>query len=223
MDPSDLPNGSELLAGIESADFVVALENHHSEITQRASVVFPVAVVTEKSGSFMNWEGRSKPFSAAFREALTLTDAGVLSMLASAMDVQLNGDTRALRKEMNSLQTWSGSRTNVNKHEVAAATGTTLATWRLLIDSGVMQEGEPHLAATARPSVVVVNAAMFEQLGQPEVITVTGPKGSITLPAKVAEVSSESVWLPMNSPESHIYAQLGCGYGEVVTVKGGVA
>jgi NADH-quinone oxidoreductase subunit G len=223
VDPSDLPNGSELLAGIESADFVVALENHHSEITQRASVVFPVAVVTEKSGSFMNWEGRSKPFSAAFREALTLTDAGVLSMLASAMDVQLNGDTRALRKEMNSLQTWSGSRTNVNKHEVAAATGTTLATWRLLIDSGVMQEGEPHLAATARPSVVVVNAAMFEQLGQPEVITVTGPKGSITLPAKVAEVSSESVWLPMNSPESHIYAQLGCGYGEVVTVKGGVA
>ena len=223
VDPADLPNGDELIAGIESADFVVALENHHSEITQRASVVFPVAVVAEKSGSFMNWEGRSKPFSSAFREALTLTDAGVLSMLASAMDFQLNGDTRALRKELISLEPWSGSRTNVNNHEVSAPAGTTLATWRLLIDSGVMQEGEPHLAATARPSVVAVNAAMFEQLGQPEVITVTGPKGSITLPVQVAEVSNESVWLPMNSPESHIYAQLGCGYGEVVTVKGGAA
>jgi NADH-quinone oxidoreductase subunit G len=223
VDPSDLPNGSELLAGIENADFVVALENHHSEITQRASVVFPVAVVTEKSGSFMNWEGRSKPFSAAFREALTLTDAGVLSMLASAMDVQLNGDTRALRKELKSLNPWSGARAQVNKPEVAVSAGTTLATWRLLIDSGVMQEGEPHLAATARPSNIAVNAAMFEQLGQPEVITVTGPKGSITLPAQVAEVSSESVWLPMNSPDSHIYPQLGCGYGDVVSVKGGAA
>jgi NADH-quinone oxidoreductase subunit G len=223
VDPSDLPNGSELIAGIENADFVVALENHHSEITQRASVVFPVAVVTEKSGSFMNWEGRNKPFSAAFREALTLTDAGVLSMLASAMDVQLNGDTRALRKEMNSLQPWSGSRTELKPHADSVPVGTTLATWRLLIDSSVMQEGEPHLAATARPSLVAVSSAMFEQLGKPEVITVTGPKGSITLPAQVAEVSSESVWLPMNSPESHIYAQLGCGYGEVVTVKGGAA
>jgi NADH-quinone oxidoreductase subunit G len=223
VDPGDLPNGGELIAGIESADFVVALENHHSEITQRASVVFPVAVVTEKSGSFMNWEGRSKPFSAAFREALTLTDAGVLSMLASAMDVQLNGDTRALRKEINSLKPWSGSRTELKPHAVSVSVGTTLATWRLLIDSGVMQEGEPHLAATARPSEVAVSSAMFEQLGQPEVITVTGPNGSITLPAQVAEVSSESVWLPMNSPESHIYTQLGCGYGEVVTVKGGAA
>lgn len=223
VDPSDLPNGTELLAGIDQADFVVALENHHSEITQRASVVFPVAVVTEKSGSFMNWEGRSKPFSAAFREALTLTDAGVLSMLASAMDVQLSGDTRVLRKELSSLKPWSGSRANVNKREISAPVGTTLATWRLLIDSGVMQEGEPHLAATARPSVALINAEMFEQLGAPELITVTGPKGSITLPAQVAEVSHDSVWLPMNSPDSHIYAQLGCGYGEVVSVKGGAA
>ena len=144
-------------------------------------------------------------------------------MLASAMDHQLNGDTRALRKELNSLKTWMGSRTNMRTHEVSAPVGTTLATWRLLIDSGVMQEGEPHLAATARPSVAVIDAGMFEQLGAPELITVIGPKGSITLPAQVAEVTSESVWLPMNSPDSHIYAQLGCGYGDVVTVKGGAA
>jgi NADH-quinone oxidoreductase subunit G len=86
-----------------------------------------------------------------------------------------------------------------------------------------MQEGEPHLAATARPSVALINAEMFERLGAPELITVTGPKGSITLPAQVAEVSHDSVWLPMNSPDSHIYAQLGCGYGDVVSVQGGAA
>jgi NADH-quinone oxidoreductase subunit G len=144
-------------------------------------------------------------------------------MLASAMDFQLIGDTRTLRKEMNSLATWSGSRVEVKPVAATVLAGPTLATWRLLIDSGVMQEGEPHLAATARPSVVAMNSAMFEELGQPEIVTVTGPKGSITLPAQVAQVSSESVWLPMNSPESHIYAQLGCGYGEAVTIKGGAA
>jgi NADH-quinone oxidoreductase subunit G len=152
IDPGDLPNGNELIAGIESADFVVALENHHSEITQRASVVFPVAVVTEKSGSFMNWEGRSKQFSAAFREALTLSDAGVLSMLASAMGAQLSGDTRELGKELTALGSWTGSRTQVKPVTPNPAAGTTLATWRLLIDSGVLHEGEPHLASTARPS-----------------------------------------------------------------------
>ena len=110
-------------------------------------------------------------------------------------------------------------------HQVSApvSEGTTLATWRLLIDSGVMQEGEPHLAATARPSVAGVGADLFEQLSQPEAITVTGPKGSITLPAAVMNIVTDTVWLPMNSPESHIYAQLGCGYGDAVSVKGGAA
>lgn len=223
VDPADMPNGDELLAGIENADFVVALENHHSEITERASVVFPVAVVTEKSGSFMNWEGRAQPFSAAFREALTLSDAGVLSMLASAMDKELTGDTRALRKELNSIGVWGGERAGMHQVSAPVSEGTTLATWRLLIDSGVMQEGEPHLAATARPSVAGVGAELFEQLGQPEIITVTGPKGSITLPAAVMNIVTDTVWLPMNSPESHIYAQLGCGYGDAVSVKGGAA
>jgi len=171
----------------------------------------------------MNWEGRSKPFSAAFREALTLSDAGVLSMLASAMGAQLSGDTRELGKELTALGSWTGSRTRLKPVAPNPAAGTTLGTWRLLVDSGVLQEGEPHLAATARPSVVAINSAMFDQLDQPELITVTGPKGSITLPVHVCEVEDDSLWLPMNSPDSHIYAQLGCGYGEVVTVQGGAA
>ena len=171
----------------------------------------------------MNWEGRSKQFSAAFRDALTLSDAGVLSMLASAMGTQLDGDTRELRKELTALGTWMGPRPQVKRVAANPTAGITLATWRLLIDSGVLQEGEPHLAATARPSVVTISSAMFDQLDQPELITVTGPNGSITLPVHVGEVEGDSVWLAMNSPDSHIYQQLGCGYGESVTVQGGAA
>ena len=221
---TDLPEGAELLAALNSADFVVALDSHHSEITELADVVFPVAVVTEKSGTFMDWEGRAKPFGAAVRDALTLSDAGVLAMLASAAGNTFAGETRALRAELASLSTWSGSRAGaptIAPTPVSNEPGFTLATWRQLLDSGLMQEGEPHLAATARPSVARISSTDFLALGSPSAVTVTGPKGSISLPAEVAEVVPTTVWLPMNSPDSHIYVQLGCGYGDPVSVTAG--
>lgn len=220
VEASDLPNGDQLLAAIDSADFVVALENHHSEITQRADVVFPVAVVTEKAGTFMTWEGRSKPFAPAFREALTLSDAGVLAMLASAMDHSLNGDVPVLRKEISALAHWNGARAESPKvsPSTPASSEFRLATWRQLLDSGLMQEGEPHLAATARPTVARMSASDHQRLGSPSAVSVSGPKGSVTVDVEVAEVVAGNIWLPMNSPQSHIYVQLGCGYGDSVTV-----
>lgn len=224
VEATDLPNGDQLLAAIDSAEFVVALENHHSEITQRADVVFPVAVVTEKAGTFMTWEGRSKSFAPAFREALTLSDAGVLAMLASAMDHTFNGDVQVLRKELSSLAHWSGARAEsprvsaYNSVPTASSNEFRLATWRQLLDSGVMQEGEPHLAATARPTVARVSASDHQKLGSPASVSVSGPQGSITIEVEVAEVVAGNIWLPMNSPQSHIYTQLGCGYGDAVTV-----
>lgn len=227
---TDLPEAAELLAALNSADFVVALDSHHSEITELADVVFPVAVVTEKAGTFMDWEGRAKPFGAAVRDALTLSDAGVLAMLASAAGHTFVGETRALRAELASLSTWSGSRVGAptiaptptpTTTPASNEPGFTLATWRQLLDSGLMQEGEPHLAATARPSVARISSTDFLALGSPSAITVTGPKGSISLPAEVAEIVPTAVWLPMNSPDSHIYVQLGCGYGDPVSVSAG--
>lgn len=221
VEASDLPNGDQLLAAIDSADFVVALENHHSEITQRADVVFPVAVVTEKAGTFMTWEGRSKPFAPAFREALTLSDAGVLAMLASAMDHSLNGDVQVLRKEVSALAHWNGARAESPKVTPSTPESSEfrVATWRQLLDSGVMQEGEPHLAATARPTVARMSASDHQRLGSPSAVNVSGPKGSITIDVEVAEVVAGNIWLPLNSPQSHIYTQLGCGYGDSVTVS----
>lgn len=225
VEASDLPNGDQLIAAIDSADFVVALENHHSEITQRADVVFPVAVVTEKAGTFMTWEGRAKPFGQAFREALTQSDSGVLAMLASAMDHSLAGDVQTLRKELSALAHWTGARSESPKTTAApeAPGDFRLATWRQLLDSGVMQEGEPHLAATARASVARMSATDHQGLGSPEAVSVTGPRGSITLVVEVAEVVPGTIWLPMNSPQSHVYTQLGCGYGDSVTVAASAA
>jgi len=58
VDPLDLANNKEALAALDKA-FVVSLEIAPSAVTSRADVVLPVAAVTEKSGSFLNWEGRA--------------------------------------------------------------------------------------------------------------------------------------------------------------------
>ena len=201
---------------------MVSLENHHSAVTERADVVLPVAVVTEKAGTFLNWEGRPRPFGQVFRDALTMSDARVLGMIADAMGVALPSETRAIRAELGALGPWSGQRSA--EPSVAAgpvAQGTVLASWRQLLDSGVLQEGEPHLAATARPTVALASSSTAAALG--ETVTVTGPAGSVTLPLVAGDVVDGVVWLPMNSPGCHIHSDLGAVPGSAVRISAGGA
>jgi NADH-quinone oxidoreductase subunit G len=209
-------------AAVDAAGFVVSLENHHSAVTERADVVLPVAVVTEKSGTFLNWEGRPRPFGQVFRDALTMGDARVLAMVADAMGSAAPGEVRAIRAELAGLGPWSGAR--VDAPEVPAgsgAEGTILASWRLLLDSGLLQDAEPHLAATARPTVALVSERTAAALG--DSVTVTGPSGSVTVPLQAAAVLDDVVWLPMNSPGCHIHADLGAVPGSAVRLSAGGA
>jgi len=218
----DFPDPGLARAAVAGTGFVVSLENHHSEVTLAADVVLPVAVVTEKSGTFLNWEGRPRPFSQVFRDALTMADARVLAMIAHDMGASLPGDVPTLRRELGSLGPWTGARWDAP--QVPAATpagGVRLASWRSLLDSGVMQEGEPHLAATARPVAVVVSNSMAETLG--DTATITGPTGAITLPVIAADVADDTAWVPLNSPGCHVYADLGAVPGAEVTITAGGA
>ena len=65
VEPADLPDPDAALAAIEAAPFVVSLELRESAVTDLADVVFPIAPVVEKDGSFINWEGRIRPFEQA--------------------------------------------------------------------------------------------------------------------------------------------------------------
>jgi NADH-quinone oxidoreductase subunit G len=104
VDPDDLPDPAAALAAIESARFVVSLELRVSEVTGRADVVFPVAAVAEKQGTFVNWEGRPGSFTAALSVPSVRTDLGVLAALADAMDVHLGlPDAAAARRELTML------------------------------------------------------------------------------------------------------------------------
>ena len=209
-------------AAVEAAGFVVSLENHHSAVTALADVVLPVGVVTEKAGTFLDWEGRPRPFGQVFRDALTSSDARVLSMIATALDVDMPADITSLRLELGRLGPWSGARVaGPEGGSGAGASGVVLASWRQLLDSGVMQEGEPHLAATARPTVALVSAATAAALG--DFVTITGPLGSVTLPVAVGDVLDDVVWVPMNSPGCHIHADLGVVPGASVQISAGGA
>ena len=85
---ADLPDPTLALAAVDAAPFVVSLEVRHSAVTERADVVFPVAPVAEKAGTFLNWEGRVRPFEPALAPSAT-ADVRVLAALADELAIDL--------------------------------------------------------------------------------------------------------------------------------------
>ncbi|MGW1738606.1 NADH-quinone oxidoreductase subunit G [Nocardia sp. NPDC001965] len=233
IEPADLPDPAAARDTLRAADFVISLEQRHSEVTAYADVVFPVATATEKSGTFRTWEGRPRPFAAALtdstvrRTAAPLSDLRVLHSLAAELGVPLGlPDTAAARTELDSLGAWTGATVAAPVYPAARPVrpepGTAvLASWRMLLDRGRMQDGEPNLAGIARPPVVRVSAATAAEVGVAEgdPITVTTPRGAVTLPLAVTEMPDRVVWLPMNSPGCSIHTDLGARPGDVVTLR----
>ena len=111
VDPADLPDPQAALRALEMTPFVVSLELRASAVTDRADVVFPVAAVAEKAGTFVNWEGRGGSFEAALRVPEVRTDLYVLGAIADRMDVHLGlPDAEAARAELAALGSWRGER-----------------------------------------------------------------------------------------------------------------
>lgn len=226
VDPDDYVDAQRVHDAINATTFVVSLENHHSAVTQAADVVLPVGVVTEKAGTFLTWEGRPRPFAQVFKNPLAMTDARVLAMISDALDVYAPSDVAGLRREMGQLGSWQGERISAPSVSATApaSTGIALATWRQLLDSGAMQEGEPHLAATARPTVARMSERTAANAGVTDTVVVHGPAGSVQLPVEIGDVLDDVVWVPLNSPGCHVYAQLGLEAGACVTItRGGSA
>jgi NADH-quinone oxidoreductase subunit G len=211
VDPADLPDPAYALRAIERAPFVVSLELRASAVTDRADVVFPVAAVAEKAGTFVNWEGRGGSFGEALRVPEVRTDLYVLGAIADQMDVHLGlPDAAAARAELAALGTWRGTRpeppavtgaTGTEPWSQASEPGTVhvrLATWHQLLDDGRMQDGEPSLAGTARPAVARMSPATAAQAGvaDGDKVAVATDRGSVTVPVQVVPMTDHVVWLP---------------------------
>jgi NADH-quinone oxidoreductase subunit G len=234
VDPYDLPDPESALDAIERTGFVVSLEQRVSAVTDRADVVLPVAAAVEKAGTFWNWEGRPGQFGPAVTGPAR-SDLRVLDDLADAMDVHLGlPDEAAARREFAALG--AAPAAEARPAAPAAATATTpakvaspqagtalLACWHNLLDAGRMQDGEPHLAGTARPAVAKMSAATAAEAGVGEgaKVTVATERGSLTVPVQITAMPDRVVWLPANSAGCAVRSQLGAGHGSLVSVGPG--
>jgi NADH-quinone oxidoreductase subunit G len=223
---TDLPDPTAARAALEAAGYVVSLEVRRSEVTDLAYVVLPVAPVSEKSGTFVNWEGRDRPFPAVFAESTAMPDSRVLDSLAAELGVRLGLPTvEAARAELAELGRWDGARAEAPDLPASVTTNpgsgeAVLATWRMLLDAGRLQDGEPHLAGTARRPVARVSAATAAEVGVADGagLVVSSGRGSVTLPLEITEMPDRVVWVPQNSPGSRVSLDLGARAGDVVTV-----
>ncbi|MGB8021024.1 MAG: molybdopterin dinucleotide binding domain-containing protein, partial [Candidatus Nanopelagicales bacterium] len=100
-----------------------------------------------------------------------------------------------------------------------------LASWRHLLDRGLLQRGEPALAATARPALARTSAATAAAhgLADGQPVTVSTGHGSITLPLAVTQMVDGVVWVPANSAGSTVNTSLRAGAGAPVSIRAGGA
>ncbi|MFC3994586.1 NADH-quinone oxidoreductase subunit G [Nocardiopsis sediminis] len=231
VDLDDLPDPAAARAALARVPFIVSLELRASSVTDRADVVFPVAAVAEKSGTFLDWEGRDRPFGDALKIPGILSDLRVLSAIADEMDVHLGlPDSAAARAELAALGAWTGERvpdplTRPAEPPAPEPGQAVLATWRQLLGNGRMEDGEPYLAGTARSPMARVSAATAAAIGLADGgrLRVTGSAGSVGVPAVVAEMPDGVVWLPANSRDCDVRRDLGAAAGTVVGISAGAA
>ena len=230
IEPADLADPLDALAAIEASGCVISLELRESAVTALADIVFPVAPVTEKAGSFTDWEGRLRSFEPALTSN-SAADLRVLQTLADELGIDLGFRTAAeAREEMVGLGTWEGPRPSAPATDARSAVSlepgeAVLAGWRMLLDAGRLQDGEPHLAGTARPTVARLSSSTAAGIGavdgQP--VTIATGRGSVTAPLEVTVMPDGVVWLPLNSPGSAVHNQLGVTTGAVVHITTGGA
>lgn len=224
----DLPDPAKAAEAFASVGFLVSLEVRASKITEMADVVLPVAPPVEKSGTFVNWEGRHRRFETVLETPGVISDvralAGISEELGRTIGVRTVPHTAA---EIAELGLWDGERPAFESTKSGAAKQTSagtaiLDTWRLMIDDARGQEGSPFYLATARPPVLRASGETLASLGLTDggTAVVTGPAGSAEFPVEAAKGVDGVIWLPANSAGVRLSTALGVHAGDKVKVTG---
>jgi NADH-quinone oxidoreductase subunit G len=246
VDPSDLADPLAADEALDNVGFLVSLELRMSAVAERADVVLPIAPAVEKAGSYVNWEGRVRPFGTVLKTA-AMSDARVLDTLGRELGVELGvGDVERVRAQLAALArlplpgtaeagtVGAGNPSIVRGTAPDVAPGAParpaggqaiLSSWHHLVDSGSLQDGDGHLAGTARPAVVRISKSTAADLGvaDGDAVTVGTARGAITLPALVTDMVDGVVWVPTNSPGSALRRTLGVAEGALVEISTGGA
>jgi NADH-quinone oxidoreductase subunit G len=223
VDPADFADPALAAEALERAGFIVSLEIRRSAVTEHADVVLPVAPPAEKAGRFVTWEGRRRPFDLTIANTGALSDGRVLHALAEELDVHLGLPTFAsARAEL--VQLAFGMHRPAAPSVPAASPATPgqgealLATWPELIDAGRMQDGDEHLAGTAKPARALLNAATAAAVGVAAggSVAVATDRGTLVLPVVIDDLPDRVVWLPTNARGCAVRPTLGAVSGDIV-------
>jgi NADH-quinone oxidoreductase subunit G len=225
VDPNDFVDPQAVLEGLEAIGFMVSLETRASLVTERADVVFPVSLIQERAGTFVNWEGRRRPFDMVLEQPSDVSDLRVLAALADGLDADLGFRTAAqARAELDELGTWEGERTEAPDYpawEPAEPDGSTvvLATWRMALDESRALDGEPYLQATAREAEARISPRTAADAGISSVAVISNDLGSLTLPAVLdSEMVDGVIWMPSRARGLAVPQHLAVSGGDLVTI-----
>ncbi|MDR2453395.1 MAG: NADH-quinone oxidoreductase subunit G [Bifidobacteriaceae bacterium] len=222
LELADLPDPAAAAAALGRAK-VVALQVRGSEVAEYADVVLPVAPPQEKAGTYLNWEGRARPFPQVLTST-ALSDARVLQAIANRLGFGI--ELARLGKAHQVLAELGAPRRKAAAPEVAPEPARELApgeallsSWRQLVDDAAGLAEEPHLAASAPAPRAVLSPATAAGLGLAAggQLAVSTARGQIRLPLALDAAMPEGVvHLPAKSPGSWVLATLGAAHGAVV-------
>jgi NADH-quinone oxidoreductase subunit G len=147
-------------------------------------------------------------------------------MLADEMGRAIHLPTVAkAASELASLGPWDGAQANFAPTSSItplkpSENQAILTSWRLLLDEGSLQQGEPNLAGTAHASECLISQDRAERLGvvDGDLVRVSNERGSITLPARIVDIDYRAIWLPRNSKNSQLIRSLGQTTHSLVSV-----
>ena len=228
VDPADCPDPELALDALDAVGFLVSLELRRSSVTDRADVVFPVAAAVEKSGTYLDWEGRARPFDRVLHTSGSLSDARVLHTLADELDTPLGlPDVAAARTEIGRVGVAAtraaGPAYDGRVRPEAQVGEAVLATWHWLLDDGSLQDGELQLAGTAKQVRLHLSAATAAEVGVAEgdLVRVSTDRGSVVLPLVLLDLPDRVVWLPTRSPDAAVRRDLVAVAGDLVRLSPG--
>ncbi|SPF68818.1 Respiratory-chain NADH dehydrogenase 75 Kd subunit signature 2 [Propionibacterium ruminifibrarum] len=225
---ADLDDPRAFEDALDGVGFVLSLEQRPSDVTERADVVLPVALLEEQAGTFINWEHRTRPVALinAANQA-PMTDVRVLAALADALGADLGMRSPAQAgADLAGLPDWAGARAGFEPQAPEAGPdgdgrGMLLASWRLLMDNSAALDGADFARAATQPLSVALSPADAEALGiaAGAPVSLSGPDGSMQLPARIEpDMMPGVVWAPLNSVEP-LSVLLGAGPADRVQVE----
>jgi NADH-quinone oxidoreductase subunit G len=226
LEVSDLPDPALAAEALAKAK-VVALQVRGGEPAPWADVVLPVAPPQEKAGTYVNWEGRMRPFGQVLTST-AMSDARVLQVLTDHLGIAVHFDRIEKPHQVLAQLGAPASRPAPPAAPDTRAAGplpgageAVLATWRQLVDDSAGLAEEPYLAASAPAARARLGpaTAKLNGLGEGDLVRVSTDRGGIVLPCKIEDVVEGVVHLPTKSPGCWVLATLGATSGQVVRLE----